>query len=75
VEYLVLATLTAFIALLIGSLAAYGVLNLAMEAEFVFSPVAAAEALALAIVLVALFGGYGTWRVLKAPPVPYLRSE
>ena len=29
----------------------------------------------LAIALVALFGGYGTWRVLKAPPVPYLRSE
>ena len=25
--------------------------------------------------LVALFGGYGTWRVLRAPPVPYLRSE
>jgi putative ABC transport system permease protein len=75
VEYLVLASLTAFIALLIGSLAAYSVLNLAMEAEFAFSPIAAAEALALAIVLVALFGGYGTWRVLKAPPVPYLRSE
>jgi hypothetical protein len=25
--------------------------------------------------LVALFGGYGTWRVLTAPVVPYLRSE
>jgi putative ABC transport system permease protein len=74
-EYLVLALLTSFIALLIGSLAAYGVLHLAMEAEFVFSPMAAAEALLLAILLVALFGGYGTWRVLKAPPVPYLRSE
>ena len=29
----------------------------------------------LAIALVALFGGFGTWRVLSAPPVPYLRSE
>jgi putative ABC transport system permease protein len=75
VEYLVLALLTSLIALLIGSIAAYGVLTLAMEVDFVFSAVAAAEALLLAVVLVALFGGFGTWRVLKAPPVPYLRSE
>jgi putative ABC transport system permease protein len=46
-----------------------------MEIDFTFSVVAAAQALLLAIVLVALFGGFGTWRVLKAPPVPYLRSE
>ena len=49
--------------------------HLAMEIDFTFSAVAAAQALLLAIVLVALFGGFGTWRVLKAPPVPYLRSE
>ncbi len=74
-EYLVLALLTSFIALAIGSIAAYAVLHLAMEIGFTFSVVAAAQALLLAIVLVALFGGFGTWRVLKAPPVPYLRSE
>jgi putative ABC transport system permease protein len=74
-EYLVLAVLTSLIALLIGGIAAYCVLTLAMEVDFVFSAVAAAEALLLATLLVALFGGYGTWRVLKAPPVPYLRSE
>jgi hypothetical protein len=37
--------------------------------------VAAAQALLLSVGLVALFGGFGTWRVLSAPPVPYLRSE
>jgi putative ABC transport system permease protein len=74
-EYLVLALLTSFISLAIGSIAAYAVLYLAMEINFTFSAVAAAQALLLAIVLVALFGGFGTWRVLKAPPVPYLRSE
>jgi len=26
-------------------------------------------------VLVALFGGVGTWRVLQAPSLPTLRSE
>jgi putative ABC transport system permease protein len=46
-----------------------------MDFSFAFSPWAAAEAALLAIVLVALFGGYGTWRILKAPPVPYLRTE
>jgi putative ABC transport system permease protein len=46
-----------------------------MDLEFVFSGWAAAEALLMATVLVALFGGFGTWRVLTAPPVPYLRSE
>ena len=46
-----------------------------MDFSFSFSGQAAAEAMLLATALVALFGGYGTWRILKAPPVPYLRSE
>jgi hypothetical protein len=74
-EYLVLALLTSFISLLIGSVAAWAIVSRAMEVDFSFSVRAAAEALLLAVAMVALFGGYGTWRVLKAPPVPYLRSE
>jgi hypothetical protein len=46
-----------------------------MEVPFLFSARAAAETMLLATVLVALFGGFGTWRVLAAPAVPYLRSE
>jgi putative ABC transport system permease protein len=75
VEYLVLAILTAFIALLIGSLAAWLIVHRVMDIDFTFSARAAAEAILAATVLVALFGGFGTWRVLKARPVPYLRSE
>jgi len=74
-EYLVLALLTSFIALLIGSLAAWATVNLVMEVDFAFSGQAAAQAMLLAVAMVAVFGGFGTWRVLKAPPVPYLRSE
>jgi putative ABC transport system permease protein len=74
-EYLILALLTSLIALLIGSLAAWITVSQVMDFSFSFSGQAAAEAILLAIALVALFGGYGTWRVLKAPPVPYLRSE
>ena len=67
--------LTSFIALLIGSLAAWITVSRVMDVDFVFSGWAAAEATAGATALVALFGGFGTWRVLQAPPVPYLRSE
>jgi len=75
VEYAILALLTAFISVLIGSLAAWLVLSRVMEVDFVFSGWAAAEAVLASIVLVAVFGGVGTWRVLRARPVPYLRSE
>ena len=27
------------------------------------------------VVLVAAFGGFGTWRVLRAPTIPYLRAD
>jgi putative ABC transport system permease protein len=74
-EYLILAILTSLIALLIGSIAAWATVSWAMDLSFAFSGQAAVEALLLATGLVALFGGYGTWRVLQAPPVPYLRSE
>lgn len=74
-EYLVLALLTSFIALLIGSLAAWITVSRVMEVDFTFSPHAAAQAMLLSVAMVAVFGGFGTWRVLRAPPVPYLRSE
>ncbi|MBX9589395.1 MAG: FtsX-like permease family protein [Hyphomonadaceae bacterium] len=74
-EYLILALLTSLIALLIGSFAAWITVSQVMDFSFSFSAQAAAEAMLLATVLVAILGGYGTWRVLKARPVPYLRSE
>ena len=74
-EYLILALLTSIIALAIGSLAAWITVSQVMDFSFSFSARAVAETMLLAIALVAVFGGYGTWRVLKAPPVPYLRSE
>ena len=74
-EYAILAVLTASISLLIGCLAAWIVLTRVMDIDFVFSGWAAAQAMLAATGLVALFGGLGTWQVLKARPVPYLRSD
>jgi putative ABC transport system permease protein len=75
VEYLILASVTALFAVLLGSLASWVALNRVIEVDFLFSPAAVLQALGLSIGLVALFGGIGTWSVLRAPAVPYLRSE
>ena len=74
-EYAILALLTSVIALLAGSVAAAITVSRIMDFTFSFSARAALEALLLATILVAIFGGYGTWRVLRVRPVPHLRSE
>lgn len=74
-EYLLLAAVTALFAVLLGTLAAWLAVTQVMSIAFTFSSAAVALALALAIGLVFLFGGAGTWAVLRAPAVPFLRSE
>jgi putative ABC transport system permease protein len=75
VEYGVLALIAALVATLLGGIAAWLALTKVMTVPFVFSGVAVLQVLALALALVALFGGIGTWGVLRAPAVPYLKSE
>ena len=74
-EYVILALLTSFISFLIGTAAAWLAVTQAMELEFTFSPWAALQTMGLATLLVAAFGGFGTWRVLNAPTIPYLRAD
>jgi putative ABC transport system permease protein len=75
-EYAILATVTAFLAVLLGGLAAWITVTHVMEGlVFTFSWLAVAQALGISLILVAVLGGIGTSRVLKAPAVPYLRSE
>jgi putative ABC transport system permease protein len=74
-EYIVLALLAAVFATLLGAIAAWIAVTQVLEVEFAFSLNAVLEALALALGLVGLFGALGTWQVLRAPAVPYLRSE
>jgi putative ABC transport system permease protein len=75
VEYAVLAAVTAGVAAVLGTVSAWIVATRVMEIEFTFSSTAVASALALALILVMGFGGLGTWQVLRAPAVPYLRTD
>lgn len=74
-EYALLALIVASLAVLLGGTAAWIVTTKVMTLPFVLSGWAIAQALGASLLLIALLGGLGTWRVLKAPPVPYLRSE
>lgn len=74
-EYFLLAGVTALFAVALGAAASWLVVTQVMNIPFSFSPAAVAMALALSTGLVFLFGGVGTWAVLRAPAVPYLRSE
>ncbi len=75
IEYGLLALIAAVFALALGAIAAEIVLSQVMSVPFAFSWWAVAQALGLAFALVALFGGIGTGAVLRAPAVPYLKSE
>jgi putative ABC transport system permease protein len=74
-EYVLLAAVTALFAVALGSIAAWIAVTEVMKIPFSFSLSAVALALSLSTGLVLLFGGAGTWVVLRAPAVPYLRSE
>lgn len=74
-EYALIGGATALLAILFGSAAAWVALENVMDVRFSFSAGAVALALSLAVGLVLLFGGLGTWQVLRARPVPYLRSQ
>lgn len=74
-EYALLALIAAIVAIFLGTIVAWVAVTRVMELEFVFSLNAVFQTLALAAGLIAVFGGLGTWAVLRAPAVPNLRSE
>ena len=74
-EGLALRLIAASLALLLGGFAAWLITTRIMSLHFVLSATAVLQVLGLSLILIALIGGLGTWRVLRAPPVPYLRSE
>ncbi|MDX2290346.1 MAG: FtsX-like permease family protein [Hyphomicrobiaceae bacterium] len=74
-EYAILALATAGFAVALGSLAAWLALSQVIDVPFTFSVGAVVQTLALSAGLVLAFGALGTWQILRARPVPVLRSE
>lgn len=73
-EYVLLALITAVVAILLGTIGAWFALTQVMGLELTFSWLAVLQCLAVSIGLILAFGGYGTWQILKARPVPHLRA-
>jgi len=74
-EYALMGLGAALIAAAAGSLAAYGLIVGAMQAEFVFLPATLAITVLGAVFLTVTLGLLGTYQALGAPAAPVLRSE
>lgn len=74
-EYALLAGIAALVAIALGSLIAWVAVTELMDVAFTFSLNAVFQTLALAGGLIAIFGGLGTYAVLRAPATATLRSE
>ena len=74
-EYGLLGCLTAGIAAVLGSAAAFLVITEIMKLEFVFQPWAVVSTAIIATAITLLFGFAGTWRALGQKAAPLLRNE
>lgn len=75
IEYVILASVTAVVSVIVGSLGAWAALTYLINVPFSFSWSGVGQAMLLSIGLVLAFGLVGTARVLGAPPVPHLRGD
>jgi putative ABC transport system permease protein len=73
-EYTILGVITAVIAGLIGSTAAFFVVTQAMNATWIFMPLTLFGTLGAGVAVTVLLGLIGTWRVLGARPAGVLRA-
>ncbi len=74
-EYALLATIAAVVAIGLGSAIAWVAVTRVMELDYVFSLNAVFVTLGVAAAMIAVFGGIGTWSILRAPAAASLRSE
>ena len=74
-EFATMGLVTAAIAIVIGTVAAYYVMTEAMQADFVFVPGVALAAGLIGAAVTLIIGYAGTWRALGTKPAPYLANE
>jgi putative ABC transport system permease protein len=66
---------TALVASVIGTIAAWAVVTEVMRFQFSFDPLAVATAVVIAVAVTLALGFYGTWRALGQKAAPLLRNE
>jgi putative ABC transport system permease protein len=74
-EYALLAAIAALVAVVLGSAIAWVAITRIMELDYVFSLKIVFGTLGIAAAMIAVFGGIGTWSILRAPTATFLRSE
>ena len=74
-EFAILGLVTALVAALIGSIAAWSMVTVVMAGEWVFTPLAVALTAAGGLAVTVAFGLIGTWRTLGQRPAPVLREQ
>jgi putative ABC transport system permease protein len=74
-EFALLGLTAGAISSLVGSVAAFGILEGLMEIEFSLKPWAILTTIALGVLLTMILGLAGTWKALGQKPAPYLRVE
>ncbi len=75
IEYIGLSLVTGLLAMILGTISAWAVLEFVLNVEFSFSFVASVQVVIFSIILVLFFGIMGSWRVLSAKTVPHLRGR
>ena len=73
-EFAILGLVTALVAALIGSVAAWSMVTVVMAGEWVFTPLAVVLTAAGGLAVTVAFGLIGTWRTLGQRPAPVLRE-
>ncbi|MBP3125256.1 FtsX-like permease family protein [Thalassospira sp. ER-Se-21-Dark] len=74
-EYGILGLATGVIAAVVGSVAAWSVLVLIMEANWVLLPMTILGPIAIGLFATLAAGFVGTWQALRSPAAPLLRNE
>ena len=67
--------ITAVIAGIVGSIAAYGVITWVMRAEWIFVPWAMVSTILLSVAITIAVGLVGTWVALGRKAAPLLRND
>ena len=74
-EYGLLGLVTAIVASIIGSVAAWAVVTEVMRFNFVFDLLDVVSAVFIAVAVTLILGFYGTWRALGQKAAPLLRND